>query len=158
MAITVRKAAEADLPRVNELRKTVNDLHVQGRPDFFRAGAWPAIEGQAALFLTAPEHAVLVAEIDGEIAGFAMVSVIRRPENPYMQARDFYHVEEFGVDARFRRQGAATALVDAMRRDAAALGLTRIELDMWAFNEGALAFYEQAGFTTYRRYMELSVD
>ena len=29
---------------------------------------------------------------------------------------------------------------------------------MWEFNQGALAFYENAGFTTYRRFMELWVD
>ena len=41
-----------------------------------------------------------------EIAGFATVDYIRRPESPYSLARDFYHVKEFGVDAarRFYRE------------------------------------------------------
>ena len=34
-------------------------------------------------------------------------------------------------------------------------GFRRLELNMWEFNRGALAFYEAAGFTTYRRYMEM---
>ena len=29
-----------------------------------------------------------------------------------------------------------------------------LELNMWEFNQGALAFYEAEGFETYRRYME----
>ena len=33
-------------------------------------------------------------------------------------------------------------------------GYSRSELNMWAFNEEALAFYEAAGFRTYRRYLE----
>ena len=33
-----RFAKEEDLPRVNELRKQVNDLHVAGRPDIFKPG------------------------------------------------------------------------------------------------------------------------
>ena len=34
-------------------------------------------------------------------------------------------------------------------------GFHRIELNMWEFNRGALAFYESIGFETYRRYMEI---
>ena len=34
---------------------------------------------------------------------------------------------------------------------------SRIELNMWAFNEEALAFYEEADFSTYRRYLEKSI-
>ena len=74
------------------------------------------------------------------------------------RARKMYHVEEFGVHPDFHRQGAATALVEYMKKDAAERGYPRIELDMWEFNQGALAFYENAGFTTYRRFMELWVD
>ena len=38
MEITVRYADRAELPRVNELRKMVNELHANGRPDIFRPG------------------------------------------------------------------------------------------------------------------------
>ena len=36
-------------------------------------------------------------------------------------------------------------------------GYSRIELNMWAFNEDALSFYEAAGFSTYRSYLEKSI-
>lgn len=36
-------------------------------------------------------------------------------------------------------------------------GFKRLELNMWEFNQGALEFYEAAGFETYRRYMEIYV-
>ena len=36
-------------------------------------------------------------------------------------------------------------------------GFDRIELNMWEFNRDALAFYEAAGFVTYRRYLELKL-
>ena len=34
----IRFAEEKDLERVNELRKQVNDVHVNGRPDIFKPG------------------------------------------------------------------------------------------------------------------------
>lgn len=158
MPIEVRSAQPEELSAVNVIRFEVNRLHADGRPDMFKVDAWTLIEGQAAKFLAAEDCDVIVALADGAVAGFALVNFIRRPENPYMQERCFYHVEEFGVSADHRRMGIATALVDYMKQDAAARGFRRIELDMWEFNQSALAFYESAGFQTYRRYMELYTD
>ena len=157
MSVEVRPARREELARVNELRRMVNDLHVAGRPDIFRPGFNEALQRHIYDEFDAEDSDVLVALLDGEVAGFASVQYVRRPESPYCLARDFYRVEEFGVDAAHRRRGVATALVGYMREDARRRGFDRIELDAWAFNESALVFYEAAGFTTYRRYMELEV-
>lgn len=157
MSIVVRAARREELDRVNALRRMVNDVHVQGRPDIFRPGFCEELQNHIHAAFDDADSDVVVALAEGEIVGFATVQYIRRPESPYCLARDFYRVEEFGVDARHRRQGVATALVDYMKADARAKGFGRIELDVWAFNEGALAFYESAGFQTYRRYMEMNI-
>ena len=54
--------------------------------------------------------------------------------------------------------GVASAIIKFAREDAARRGFPKLELDMWEFNEGALAFYESAGFSTFRRYMECDAD
>lgn len=158
MSIGVRPARPEELARVNALRREVNDLHVQGRPDIFRPGFNAELQRHVFDQYAENPNNVIVALLDGEVCGFATVQEIRRPESPYALARAFYRVEEFGVDSRFRRRGVATALVDYMKRDARARGFDRVELDVWAFNDGALAFYEAAGFACYRRYMELNLD
>ena len=155
--IEVRPAKREELERVNELRRMVNDLHVAGRPAHFRPGFNAELQGHLYERFEADESDVLVAAVDGEVAGFATVQYVHRPEGPYTLPLDFYHLEEFGVDAAFRRRGVATALVEYMKADAKTRGFTRLDLDVWAFNDSALAFYEAAGFTTYRRYMELEV-
>ena len=48
--------------------------------------------------------------------------------------------------------------MDWLRSLASETGYTRLELDMWAFNEGALDFYEAVGFKVYRKYMEMYTD
>ena len=48
-------------------------------------------------------------------------------------------------------------MIDFIRAFAREKGFRRIELNMWEFNRDALAFYEAAGFSTYRRYMEMFV-
>ena len=157
MSIVVRPARREELEAVNELRRMVNDVHVQGRPDIFRPGFNEALQRHVYDEFNDENTDILVALAGGEICGFATVQYICRPESPYCLARDFYRVEEFGVAPAHRRKGVATALVKYMKADAKARGFARIELDVWAFNEGALAFYEASGFTTYRRYMELNL-
>lgn len=61
------------------------------------------------------------------------------------------------MDPAYRRQGVATELIAFVREEAQKRGFERVELNMWEFNEGALAFYEAVGFRTYRRYMEMDV-
>ena len=73
-----------------------------------------------------------------------------------MFERDFLDIDEFGVDISFRRQGIAAAMIRFIRDYAREKGFQKLELNMWEFNRDALAFYEAAGFTTYRRYMEIN--
>ena len=156
--IIIRPARREDLERVNELRRMVNDVHVQGRPAHFKPGFGPELQGHIHDQFDNPQRfGVLVAEADGDVVGFATVQYVHRPEGPYTLPLDFYHMEEFGVDAAHRRRGVATALVDYMKRDARERGFQRLDLDVWGFNDDALAFYEAVGFSTYRRYMEMEV-
>ncbi len=154
----VRFAKEEDLKRVNELREEVNEIHVNGRPDIFKPGFNDELRDYINEIWDAENKDIIVAEKDGIICGYACVQYIDKPENSYIYARKFYEVEEFGVDKAFRRQGVATELIEFVREDAKNHGMTRLELNMWEFNDGALAFYESVGFKTYRRYMEMECE
>ena len=158
MEIRIRPANEADTEAVNRLRAQVNALHVQGRPDIFKPGFGEALQNHLAAYFDSETNGVLVAEAGDRIVGFAMVDYIDRPASDYNLTRRFYHVAEFGVDPAWQRRGVASALMQSMQADARARGFQKIELDVWAFNEGALAFYEAMGFQTYRRFMELPLS
>ena len=153
--LIIRFAMEDELDRVNELRRQVNDVHVAGRPETFRSGFSDELRDHIHTIWNDPRQEIVVAESQGEICGFASLNHVTLPENPYMSERDYLDVNEFGVDEKHRRQGVASALIGFIREYAKEKGFRRIELNMWEFNRGALAFYEAAGFTTYRRYMEL---
>lgn len=156
--MNIRIATENDLPRVNELRAQVNALHVAGKPEVFRPGFCEELQQHVHTQFSAPGHAILVAEVESGIVGFACVNLVDRPGSPYRLPQRYLDVDEFGVDERVRRQGVGRALFEAIREHAKNLGAARIELNMWEFNEDALAFYEAIGFRTYRRYMEYDIE
>ncbi len=151
----VRFVREEDLDRVNELRREVNDLHVAGKPDVFKPGFCDELRDYIHVIRADPQKRIVVAELNGQICGFAVLNHIVRPENPFMYERDFLDIDEFGVDENFRRQGVASAMIRFIREYAKENGFRRLELNMWEFNRDALAFYEAAEFRTYRRYMEI---
>lgn len=153
----VRYAVYEELERVNELRKQVNDVHVEGRPDIFRSGFNQELQDYLMTMWKDENTDVIVALRNEEICGFACVQYVHKPESPYSLARHFYHIEEFGVDAAHRRQKVASEMMEFIKLEARRKGYQKIELDMWEFNEPALRMYESAGFKTYRRYMELEI-
>ncbi len=154
----IRMAAHADAEQVNVLRREVNDLHALGEPDIFRYGFNRELQEHLFTYLDAADKAVLVAETEDGIVGFACLEFVDRPETAYSHARRYLHVGEFGVGEGHRRQGIGRALFAAIRDAARERGLTRIELDVWAFNESAVRFYESIGFHTYRSYMACTLD
>ncbi len=151
----VRFAKEDELDRINELRKQVNDLHVEGKPDVFKPGFSDELRDFINVIWNDPEQEIVVAVSDEVICGFAIIHHINKPENPFMKERDFLDIDEFCVDEAYRRKGIATDLITFIKEYAKKKGFHRIELNMWEFNQGALAFYESVGFETYRRYMEI---
>lgn len=150
----IRLAEKSDLPRINELRRQVHELHAGGRPDIFQSQFNAELADHIYDIYANEKSEIIVAEIDGKICGFAVVEFIEKPESPYSLARSFLRVVEFGVDKSCRRQGIGTQLFDYIKSFAAEKNLDTVELDVWEFNESALKFYESVGFKTYRRYME----
>ena len=155
--IVVRRARENELERVNELRMQVNAIHVAGKPEVFKPGFPEELRNYIYAIHKDPEQFIAVAEKDGTICGFAVLHHINKPENPFMKERDFLDIDEFCVDEAFRRQGIASEMIAFIREFAKEKGFHRIELNMWEFNQDALAFYEAAGFQTFRRYMEMFI-
>ncbi|MBO6000127.1 MAG: GNAT family N-acetyltransferase [Lachnospiraceae bacterium] len=150
---TVRFAEKGDLERVNELRKQVNELHVQGEPGIFKKGFNKELQDYIYTVFSDPLKKIVVYENDSGICAFAVLNHIVKPENPFMYVRDYLDIDEFGVDEAYRRQGIGTEMIRFIRGYARNEGFDRLELNMWEFNQSALEFYEAAGFATYRRYM-----
>ena len=155
--MAIRFAVREDLDRVNELRKQVNELHVQGKPEIFKPGFPDELRDHIYIIFDDPLQKIVVEENDGVIRAFAVLHRILRPETPFMFPRDYLDIDEFCVDQSCRRQGIAAEMIRFIRDHAKSEGFERIELNMWEFNQDALEFYEAVGFTTYRRYMEMKL-
>ena len=83
-----------------------------------------------------------VAEIRGEIAGFAI---------GYLSRPGLAHILTMDVHPRFRRSGIGKALMRQVLRPLVRDGASETRLEVDAGNLGAIAFYEKLGFRARRR-------
>ena len=85
---------------------------------------------------------VLVAEVDGEIAGYVKLG----PSSPLSSTDHILMVNGFSVLPDLRRRGIGRELIAAAVEEARARGARRLRLRVLGHNDGARALYEQAGF------------
>jgi GNAT superfamily N-acetyltransferase len=102
--------------------------------------------------------ALLVAEAGGQLVGLAQVAERAVPEFSCVVPRRYAQVESLVVKASHWRQGIGRSLMEEARRWAAGRGLPRVELGVWEFNQGAIAFYEELGYKVAYRKMWLASE
>jgi len=154
MEIVIRPATIDDYAGVALVFDEIDLLHRRALPHVFRAPAGRALDlAHFEAVLADPEMDWIVAERAGEIVGFSSVRVLHAADRPVLVPRHFVEVDSLAVRADHYRSGVGRALMAAAERWAAERGLYEIELSVWEFNQGALAFYEELGYVTERRKM-----
>jgi ribosomal protein S18 acetylase RimI-like enzyme len=150
----IRTATLDDYAGVARVFDEIDLLHRRALPHVFRASAGRALElAHFEAVLADLEMDWIVAERAGEIVGFVSVRVLHAADRPLLVPRDFVEVDSLAVRADHQRAGVGRALMAAAEGWAAERGIIEIELSVWEFNQGALAFYEQLGYVTERRKM-----
>ena len=98
--------------------------------------AWSAELVAQGVSGTLPTIRYLVAEVEGDVVGHAVASIVA----------DIAELQRIAVDDSHRRTGLATELLDAVVAEARQGGADRILLEVREDNAGAVAFYAARGF------------
>lgn len=151
----VRFATSEDLEQINIIRKEVNDLHVKGNPKIFKKGFSKEIAEYVNQYVNREDKFLLICEENNLICSYAMVNIVVKPETPYRYELKYLEIHEIGTLQSQQGKGYGKQLIQKVKDIAKEHAINRIELNMWAFNESALTFYEKLGFNTYRRYLEM---
>lgn len=161
MAFTVRTAREGDLGAIGRLGAHLLRQHHRFDSDRFMAPG-PDPEAGYAWFLGSqleePDVVLLVAEIDGVVAGYLYGAVEPRSWKELRDQAGFIH--DVVVDERFRGQGMGSALMQAAADWFATRGVPRLVLWSAHRNESAQRLFARLGFrpTMIEMTRELPID
>jgi ribosomal protein S18 acetylase RimI-like enzyme len=145
MKIEVRRATKEDASAIARLAMKLVDQHVGYDPvRFARIATLEGMEwfygGQA----DSDNAAVLVAEIDGKVAGFAYIGYEEKNYADLAIATARLH--DIYVDENTRHTGAGRELIKASVDVAKEFGAAKMLLSVAAKNTAAKEFFERAGF------------
>lgn len=155
MSLTIRRAVESDIPRLEDLLYQVHGLHAEGRPDLFIPGCKKYTADQLRGLLTDPENTPIFAAIlDGLLVGYCFcVKQVQTAAS--MQKITTLYVDDLCVDQSMRGRGIGKALYDHAVTYAREQGYYNLTLNVWACNPSAMAFYEKCGLAVQKVGMEL---
>jgi GNAT superfamily N-acetyltransferase len=136
VSLAIRGLAEPDLPGLLDLIDGLADYEKLPRPDA-AARARLAADARA----EPPRFQVLVAEIEGQLVGYAFYFLTYSS----FLARSTLYLEDIFVQPEWRGHGAGIALFRACAREAVERGCGRMEWQVLSWNEPSIRFYEQLG-------------
>jgi ribosomal protein S18 acetylase RimI-like enzyme len=150
--MTVRRAEPADAAELARVAAITFPLACppsttdQAKADFI--AKWLS-ESSFATYLSAPDHILLLAEVDGASAGYTML-VTGEPHDPdvaaAVTARPTVELSKVYVMPQLHGTGVAAALMDASLVAARESGAVSMWLGVNDENSRANRFYEKAGF------------
>jgi ribosomal protein S18 acetylase RimI-like enzyme len=159
MEVTIRRATAQDYEALCEIIEEVDALHREALPHIFRESGGPVRERVYILGLLADEdHGLFVAEVEGQVVGFLHVTVRDAPSISILVPRRVAVVDNIAVQEEYRRAGLGRALMGRAERWARAKGSAEMELNVYEFNEAAIAFYESLGYEAFSRRMGRRLD
>jgi ribosomal protein S18 acetylase RimI-like enzyme len=146
MSAYIRSALVGDEIVLARLNRFAQDLHVERRPDLFRAGTMQEVAAWFRSRLEDPTMRAWIAEDAAAPVGYLIAVLHDRPAGPFTVARRFCEIDQIAVDPARRGQGIARALmVEALTR-ARADGVDEFEATSWSFNDSAHTMFKRLGF------------
>ncbi len=150
----IRRAENRDAEKINELLYQVAKIHAEGRPDLFKSASKKYSDEELLQIIACDETPIFVAVEKGAVIGYAFCIERITKNNRLLQDKKTLYIDDLCVDENARGTRVGTSLYQFVVEYAKANGFDDITLNVWAFNEGAYAFYEKLGMTRQKIVME----
>ncbi len=144
--MNIRLATLDDVKAVSALYCEFFAFHAELQPEYSRAakesGSYPAH------IIASGNEDLIVAEVDAAIVGFLHILEDKTPSYDSVVPHRFAECVDLYVAPKYRKQGIASALLNAAKNWVRSRCLDYIELKVVADNKNAIDFYSRQGFHT----------
>ena len=154
----IRFAQPQDVPGILALLRQVGQVHHNGRPDIFRAGAQKYGASQVLAMLNQFTTPIFVAVEEQTVLGYCFCMVQPHEKDPVIADHTSLYIDDLCVDENCRGKGIGKALYAAACRYAKGRRCYNVTLNVWSFNESAMRFYEALGMKPQKVGMETILE
>lgn len=156
---SIREATIGDYEGLRAAFVELIDMHVRELPHVFHHLDDSYFSKEEFMdILTDGDKAAFVAESDGDIMGGAYVRISNTPDGSVLVEREYAYIDRIAIKESFRHLGAGQALIEKAHEWAASKGMDTVELHVKWFNQKAVRFYEELGYTIKRLEMWRSLE
>lgn len=155
MEINLELANIDDLADINLIVKEGHDEHSEALPDIFTKVDQVMPESYFRELLEDPNTDILVAKIDKEVVGYAVIELTESPPFKSMSQRTFAYMNDFGVKNSCQRLGIGSKLFEACVEWSKNKEASSLDLNVWEFNKKAIDFYKRHAMENLSRKMSL---
>lgn len=158
MDILIRDAVPEDYKNLCELYLELDNQHRLNHPELFvlpedYAGARDYLLEN----MTDKNKALLVAESNAGLVGFAECCLQTSANFPILKKREWIQLEGLAVKAGYQKCGIGSLLLAKVSEWAESKGVSRIELKVYTFNSQGEKFYLRHGFKELSKAMYLDL-
>ena len=147
-SVITRVATINDYQGLSEVYQEDDDYHADGLPSVFIKTSIPARDqGYIKSILEDDESILLVAEKNKIIVGLVHAQIRNTPNLPIVKPIKYAYVMDIAVRSEFRSLGIGNILMDEVKEWALSKRAHQIRLNVWNFNQTAMRFYRDLGYT-----------
>ncbi len=142
----IRKIVKKDYEELKKLVYQVHELHYSSRLDIYVDGNPFPLEYFTRILNDTTAFNYVYVE-NNKICGLIIATKKNNHTIPILKQRTTYFIEDIVVDKNCRRKGIGKELYYFLKKQAVKENIDAIELNVWAFNEPAIKFYESLGMS-----------
>ncbi len=150
----IRRAEAKDAKRLNDLLYQVAKIHAEGRPDIFKTATKKYTDEALMEIIACDTTPIFVAVDHDSVLGYAFCVCKTIENHILLQDKKTLYIDDICVDESARGMHIGKCLYEHVVVFARETGFDDIALNVWAFNESAMAFYKACGMTPQRMIME----
>ena len=150
----IRRAEIRDIDRIHELLRQVNYVHYLGRPDLFKLGNKYTDEELKEILVDDLRPIFVYTDENDTVLGYAFCIYQQILDSNLLTDIRTLYIDDLCVDEGRRGEHIGSDLYRYVIDFAKANDFYNVTLNVWAFNESALRFYEKCGLHKQKIYME----
>lgn len=152
--MVIRQACVEDIAQILRLTNSVADKHGANRPDILIEHPYHITHEKLERNMLSNNHYIVVADEAGSIIGVILCSIRSYVNDLKFKKAKVLSIEDTCVDLNFRGNQVGSLLLAYVKKLAQGIGCTRLESNVWEFNNESKIFFQANGFKTQRIIME----